>query len=1038
MPALLKARSSLKRFSYAPRVTDDTGDAWFFIRVFFTLSSPIFLNLQKQYPNVFNSAHMIGPSLFISYLDRYDLAELLNIKKLSIQRKELDLFDNFSFSPYQQYFIRAEDFWIHDQCIHKKYETFHCNNISDEQILKIQNDPKVLRITPINKLTLASRFSSGYLQTGIDSLEYSDLLLRVPRKLQDIGLDGSDQIISVVDTGVDIKHSFFNDPNEEVTYNSSNPNHRKIIQYDTAFQNEQDINGHGTAVAGIISGTPLNNNDANKLYEGIAPASKLHILDLINDSTLDSFDIDPENQTNTMQSIGSYINHNSWQQSSVTSLSDEYTNASFKHKDILFVFPSGNRNQIGSIFSPSDCKNGITVGYTNRPGSSEIEQETRQPILTNESFSIQVNDLFEGCSVYQTESPLIDLHNLKISTTDAPNVAYHPSDCVSAPVEASLIIYSEFLECPQIGTTPAVYVSDNTINDIETVESILSQMNSVSVNFEFNSNTISVNTYSSQGPVTTCQLRKPDVVAPGENITTAKIGETGTSFDSLINMTGSSFAAAEVSGLAAIVRQYFTKGYYTTLEPNTGNAMTPSAALIKGVIINSAEPLTDEIHSYQSGFGVPQLSRALGFDDNIGVRFLDGVDITPSAHHQYNLVTTRTGKLSITMAYTDYIRPYDSGYPLYADIDLIVVSPNNNVYTGNNLRSNKQEEFSTVEKIIINNAPVGTYQIHIYSSNYDTQGGNVSIDYTLSIFGGFNTNDLSRNPRFLQKVSSPTCPNRCLNKGSCYSGICDCNSEFDGHYCQYDIGTYQSLSFFTTDIYPDVIQWNRIPIFDGQSVEFFFNIVRGYTSPNHLCLTLSPGPPRLSTSFYSGIAPTDRASAQYQTGPIDTSGITEVYVGYYMLGQTSSRVSTTVFLYPRRTPQRTPPRTPRRTPPRTPSPSPGPTPLPTPTFAPTLWPTVSQSIARTIHVPVPRTPEEDNNLSDGSNNLQDNNLMPQSSVTAIVVSILLIIICLALILVFVLLGIKKRRDNLIAQQERKDFSDDESESTLGNHVTPFW
>jgi hypothetical protein len=108
---------------------------------------------------------------------------------------------------------------------------------------------------------------------------------------------------------------------------------------------------------------------------------------------------------------------------------------------------------------------------------------------------------------------------------------------------------------------------------------------------------------SSRGP-TLEGLLKPDVVAPGHNLSAVDDGldptcQTGRAID-----LGTSFAAAAVSGASALVRSYFTDGFAspvrapggpggvrTRTAPTAAVVLDPSNALVKAVLINSARPL---------------------------------------------------------------------------------------------------------------------------------------------------------------------------------------------------------------------------------------------------------------------------------------------------------------------------------------------------------------------------------------------------------------------------------------------------------------
>jgi hypothetical protein len=91
-------------------------------------------------------------------------------------------------------------------------------------------------------------------------------------------------------------------------------------------------------------------------------------------------------------------------------------------------------------------------------------------------------------------------------------------------------------------------------------------------------------------------------------------------------MSGSSSAAALVAGEAALVRQFFTDGFYPAGAPTPAAGFAPSAALLKAVLINSASPIAQQRFDASfgtatppaavlglGGQGVPNLVRGLSF-----------------------------------------------------------------------------------------------------------------------------------------------------------------------------------------------------------------------------------------------------------------------------------------------------------------------------------------------------------------------------------------------------------------------------------------
>ncbi len=114
---------------------------------------------------------------------------------------------------------------------------------------------------------------------------------------------------------------------------------------------------------------------------------------------------------------------------------------------------------------------------------------------------------------------------------------------------------------------------------------------------------------------------KPDVLFPGasiqsarndKNVTTNNCGTGGS--------TGTSMTAPGVSGMALLTREYFMNGWYPTGAPVPANGFTPTAALLKAMLVNSAvaipfdaegRPIT--IPGNEQGWGRVLLDNALHF-----------------------------------------------------------------------------------------------------------------------------------------------------------------------------------------------------------------------------------------------------------------------------------------------------------------------------------------------------------------------------------------------------------------------------------------
>jgi hypothetical protein len=121
--------------------------------------------------------------------------------------------------------------------------------------------------------------------------------------------------------------------------------------------------------------------------------------------------------------------------------------------------------------------------------------------------------------------------------------------------------------------------------------------------------------FTSPGPVHDGRLG-PAVAAQGEStVSAASDANLATNNCGSCSLDGSSMSAPTVAGLAALVREYFTAGFYATGSRNPGQGVTPSGALIKAALIDAAVPLGANAPGadFESGFGRIQLDRTLAF-----------------------------------------------------------------------------------------------------------------------------------------------------------------------------------------------------------------------------------------------------------------------------------------------------------------------------------------------------------------------------------------------------------------------------------------
>ncbi|MEM7246346.1 MAG: S8 family serine peptidase [Acidobacteriota bacterium] len=252
--------------------------------------------------------------------------------------------------------------------------------------------------------------------------------------------------------------------------------------------------------------------------------------------------------------------------------------------------------------------------------------------------------------------------------------------------------------------------------------------------------------YSSIGPSSGGML-KPELCAPGSirvNGGTQPAedgsGSGDNDCDEPAAVTGTSFSSPSVAGIGLLVQQYFLDGWYPEGIPNPANALRPTNALTRAVLINSCRNLrglrTDDTGigsaprpSFGQGWGAPRLDDTLYFagdplrndphpeGDTERERFLvlndtpngmatvvaselvpepggrSRTEIVPSlqaalrdgGYHSYALNVVNpdpsdvANELRVTMCYTD--APGGAiDAPLAHDVDLELISPSGVIY----------------------------------------------------------------------------------------------------------------------------------------------------------------------------------------------------------------------------------------------------------------------------------------------------------------------------------------------------------------------
>ncbi len=242
--------------------------------------------------------------------------------------------------------------------------------------------------------------------------------------------------------------------------------------------------------------------------------------------------------------------------------------------------------------------------------------------------------------------------------------------------------------------------------------------------------------------------RKPDIVAAGCDITSSV--DTGTR---VLNCgCATSWATPHAAGAAALVRQYFTEGWWAGGTKVAANAITPSGALLRAMMVNSAINMSGPANypNDTEGWGIIRIDRALMFNDNgrnlvvrdirnqFGLR--TGEDFTQG--YTVSAGASTSQQLRVVLAYTDPPGTAGAANTLINNLDLEVTDPNGVVYHGNDFdpaaglsRANSTsagDALNNLEVVLVSAPTAGAWSVRVIATAVavDRQGFAIAITST--------------------------------------------------------------------------------------------------------------------------------------------------------------------------------------------------------------------------------------------------------------------------------------------------------------------
>jgi subtilisin family serine protease len=219
--------------------------------------------------------------------------------------------------------------------------------------------------------------------------------------------------------------------------------------------------------------------------------------------------------------------------------------------------------------------------------------------------------------------------------------------------------------------------------------------------------------FSSRGPIHDGRF-KPDVVAPGTFILSTRSRATqshgwGLSSDPLYMFEGgTSMATPLVAGCIANVRAFLRTSH---------GIKTPSAALLKAMIINGARDITGQyvpsesgsIPNNNEGFGRVDLQAVVGpYPIGETVAFFDENKALDTGKTQQQTVALPSGAnlLKVTLVWTD-----PPGDGLQSDLDLIVIAGGQERHGNMPAGSTGFDRINNVEQVVMTNVAAGTLTV---------------------------------------------------------------------------------------------------------------------------------------------------------------------------------------------------------------------------------------------------------------------------------------------------------------------------------------